>query len=431
MALVVPHGRTIAVIGLGYVGLPLALAFARSGAAVIGYDADSARIAELMAGRDRTRQVDAMPPAEAGLALTSNAAELAAADFYIITVPASCDDDHRPDLSLLLRASEQVGQALRHGSIVVYESTLYPGATEGECIPVLERASGLLSGVDFTVGYSPERINPGDPDHGLATVQKVIASQDAGTLGIIAQVYGSVVTAGLYRAPSIRAAELAKALENTQRDVNIALMNEFSEICRALDLDTADVLATAASKWNFLPFTPGLVGGHCITTVPYLLMDAARRANVPPDLMSKARGINEGVSARVVRETLKLLPQGAERVTMGVTVLGLTFKENVPDVRNSEVVAMVRALQSAGIAVQVNDPVANSDEANQCGIKLVDVAALLPADAVILAVPHDCYLAQGWQLIQPLLKEAGGVVVDIKARLDRASKPDNVVLWRL
>jgi UDP-N-acetyl-D-galactosamine dehydrogenase len=423
----VPHGRTIAVIGLGYVGLPLALAFARSGAAVIGYDADSARIAELMAGRDRTRQVDAMRPAESGLALTSNAAELAAADFYIITVPASCDADHRPDLSLLLRASEQVGQALRRGGIVVYESTLYPGATEGECIPVLERASGLLSGVDFAVGYSPERINPGDPDHRLATVQKVIASQDARTLDMMAQVYGSVVTAGLYRAPSIRAAELAKAFENTQRDVNIALMNEFSEICRALELDTADVLATAASKWNFLPFTPGLVGGPCITTVPHLLMDAARRANVHPDLMSKARGINEGVSARVVRETLKLLPQGAERVT----VLGLTFKENVPDVRNSEVVTMVRALQSAGVAAQVNDPVANPEEANQCGIKLVDVSALLPADAVILAVPHDCYLAQGWSLIQPLLKDTGGVVVDIKARLDRASKPGNVVLWRL
>jgi UDP-N-acetyl-D-galactosamine dehydrogenase len=208
-------------------------------------------------------------------------------------------------------------------------------------------------------------------------------------------------------------------------------MNEFSEICRALELDTADVLATAASKWNFLPFTPGLVGGPCITTVPHLLMDAARRANVHPDLMSRARSINEGVSARVVRETLKLLPQGAERVTVRVTVLGLTFKENVPDVRNSEVVTMVRALQSAGIAAQVNDPVANPDEANQCGIKLVDVPALLAADAVILAVPHDCYLAQGWSLIQPLLKEAGGLVVDIKARLDRASKPDNVVLWRL
>ena len=220
-----PHGRTIAVIGLGYVGLPLALALARSGAAVIGYDADSARIAELMAGRDRTRQVDGMLSAEAGLAFTSNSAELAAADFYIITVPASCDADHRPDLSLLLRASEQVGQALRRGGIVVYESTLYPGATEGECIPVLERASGLLSGVDFTVGYSPERINPGDPDHRLATIQKVIASQDASTLDMMAQVYDSVVTAGLYRAPSIRAAELAKLFENTQRDVNIALMN--------------------------------------------------------------------------------------------------------------------------------------------------------------------------------------------------------------
>ena len=296
---------------------------------------------------------------------------------------------------------------------------------------MLERASGLVSGVDFTVGYSPERINPGDPDHRLATIQKVIASQDARTLEMMAEVYGSVVTAGLYRASSIRAAELAKTFENTQRDVNIALMNEFSEICRALELDTADVLATAASKWNFLPFTPGLVGGPCITTVPHLLMDAARRANVHPDLMSQARSINEGVSARVVRETLKLLPQGTERVTVRVTVLGLTFKENVPDVRNSEVVTMVRALQSAGIDAQVNDPMGNPEEANQCGIKLEEIPALLPADAVILAVPHDCYLAQGWSLIQRLLKDTGGLVVDIKARLDRASKPDNVVLWRL
>jgi UDP-N-acetyl-D-galactosamine dehydrogenase len=426
----VGHGRKIAVIGLGYVGLPVAVAFARA-APVIGFDVDRARIDELRAGRDRTREVDAAELARPNLACTSDPAALAGADFFIVTVPTPIDAANRPDLSAMLSASKTVGHALKRGDIVVYESTVYPGAVEEDCIPVLENASGLACGGDFTVGYSPERINPGDKAHRFETITKVVAALDAKTLDVVAEVYGSAVTAGIHRAPSIKVAEAAKVIENTQRDLNIAFMNELSEICHALGIDTADVLAAARTKWNFLPFHPGLVGGHCIGVDPYYLTHRAERAGYAPRVILAGRQINDGVGRRVARECARLLMQrgGAAPV---VTVLGLTFKEDVPDIRNSKVVDIVRELSSFGIAAQVHDPLALAQEAErQYGITLATMAALRPADAVVLAVGHDDYVRGGWPLMRKLLKAGGGIVLDVKSLLDRDAKPEGVELWRL
>jgi UDP-N-acetyl-D-glucosamine/UDP-N-acetyl-D-galactosamine dehydrogenase len=280
-----PHRRKLAIIGLGYVGLPVAVSFAKHGTPVIGFDIDEARICELKSGSDRTREVEAKDLAHAALRLTANPRDISSADFFIVTVPTPIDAARRPDLSALLRASMTVGEVLKKGDVVVYESTVYPGATEEECVPTLEQSSGLLGGRDFTVGYSPERINPGDRAHRFETIKKVIAGQDGATLEVIAAVYGSVVTGGLYRAPSIKVAEAAKVIENAQRDLNIAFMNELSAIFHELDIDTTDVLAAAATKWNFLNFSPGLVGGHCIGVDPYYLTFRAQKAGYHPDVI--------------------------------------------------------------------------------------------------------------------------------------------------
>jgi UDP-N-acetyl-D-galactosamine dehydrogenase len=427
----VSHGRKIAVIGLGYVGLPVAVGFARSGAPVVGFDIDDRRIAELRAGQDRTREIEPGDLALATLTLTSNAAALGDSDCYIVTVPTPIKDAHQPDLGALVSASQIVGRALRPGDIVVYESTVYPGATEEECIPVLEASSGLVAGRDFTVGYSPERINPGDKEHRFETIRKIVAAQDERTLDIVAAVYGSVVTAGVHRAASIKVAEAAKVIENTQRDLNIAFMNELSAICHALDIDTMDVLAAAGTKWNFLPFSPGLVGGHCIGVDPYYLAHRSERAGYHPEIILAGRRINDGIGERIARECLRgLLKKG---VSPGlVTVLGLTFKENVPDIRNSRVVDIVREFQSFGVPVQVHDPFADAGEADRAyGITVVARDALRAADAVVLAVPHDAYLAAGWPMIGALLKGGRGLVMDVKSKLDRASMPTGIELWRL
>jgi UDP-N-acetyl-D-glucosamine/UDP-N-acetyl-D-galactosamine dehydrogenase len=427
----VSHGRKIAVVGLGYVGLPVAVGFARSGASVVGFDIDDRRIGELQAGRDRTRSIEPGDLALATLTFTSNAAALAESDCYIVTVPTPIKDAHQPDLGALLSASQIVGRALRPGDIVIFESTVYPGATEEECIPVLEASSGLVAGRDFTVGYSPERINPGDKMHRFETIRKVVAAQDERTLDIVAAVYGSVVTAGIHRAPSIKVAEAAKVIENTQRDLNIAFMNELSAICHALSIDTMDVLAAAGTKWNFLPFSPGLVGGHCIGVDPYYLAHRSERAGYHPEIILAGRRINDGIGERIARECLRGLLKGG--VSPGlITVLGLTFKENVPDIRNSKVVDIVREFQSFGVSVQVHDPYADASEADRTyGIAMVAQDALRAADAVVLAVPHDSYLAAGWPMIAALLKGGRGLVMDVKAKLDRTSLPTGIELWRL
>jgi UDP-N-acetyl-D-glucosamine/UDP-N-acetyl-D-galactosamine dehydrogenase len=425
------HHRKIAVIGLGYVGLPVAVAFARSGSTVVGFDIDQNRIKELRAGIDRTREVEKSDLFHATLRYESDEAALANADFYIVTVPTPIDTAHRPDLGSLLNASGTVGRVLKRGDIVVYESTVYPGAVEEDCVPVLERASGLRCGPDFTVGYSPERINPGDKQHRFETITKVVSGLDERTLQIVADVYGSVVKAGIHRAPSIKVAEAAKVIENTQRDLNIAFMNELSAVFERLGIDTGDVLAAAGTKWNFLKFYPGLVGGHCIGVDPYYLTYRAEKAGYDPQVILAGRRINDGIGQRVARECVRRLLRG-RKASPTVTVLGMTFKENVPDTRNSKVADIVSELQSFDLAVQVHDPLAYPDEVkHEYGIELTAMESLRPADAVILAVAHEAYLRHGWSLITRLLKDGAGVVLDVKSQLDRDRRPPGIDLWRL
>ena len=423
--------RKIAVIGLGYVGLPVAVAFAREGFAVTGFDIDFSRVRELEDGKDRTREVETSDLKHSSLKFTRDADALRAADFFIVTVPTPIDEARQPDLRAMFDASRLVGAALKKGDIVVYESTVYPGAVEEDCAPILEQCSGLKVGADFNVGYSPERINPGDKQHRLESIVKVVSAQNAETLEVIAGVYGAVVKAGIHRAPSIRVAEAAKVIENTQRDLNIAFMNELSLIFQALEIDTGDVLAAARTKWNFLPFQPGLVGGHCIGVDPYYLTYRAEKAGYHPEVILAGRRINDGMGQRVAKECVRglLRRKGAGGI---VTILGLTFKEDVPDTRNSRVVDIVRELESFGLQVQVHDPLANPEDAkHEYGLTVTELGGLRPADAVILAVAHGSYIAGGWALIQKLLIGGSGLVFDVKMKLDRSSKPDGIELWRL
>ncbi len=422
--------RSIAVVGLGYVGLPIAAAFARAGMDVTGFDIDGDRIAELQQNCDRTGELDPHELQAHPLRLTTDPAMLATCDFFIVTVPTPIDAARRPDLSLVLAAADTVGRGLKRGDIVVFESTVYPGATEEECVPVLEAVSGLKAGIDFGVGYSPERINPGDRTHRFDTIVKVVSGNDAQTLETIAATYGAVVTAGIHRAPSIKVAEAAKVIENTQRDLNIAFMNELSLIFHRLGIDTGDVLAAARTKWNFLPFTPGLVGGHCIGVDPYYLTHRAEKAGYHPEIILAGRRMNDGVGARIARECVKnLLAQGHSGKPR-VIMLGLTFKEDVPDIRNSKAFDIMSELEQFGIDVDICDPLADPREAARHGVDLKDVNALAPADGIILAVAHRSYRDGGWPLIAKLVKE-GGLVMDVKGLLPREAKPAGLTLWRL
>lgn len=412
-------------------GLPVAVAFARTGAAVVGFDIDQNRVDELRSGHDRTLEVTPADLKQATLRFENEPSSLADADFYIVTVPTPIDGARRPDLGAILSASDTVGKVIKRGDIVVYESTVYPGAIEEECLPILEKRSGLTGGRDFTVGYSPERINPGDKEHRLETIVKVVSAQDARTLDIVADVYGSVVKAGIHRAPSIKVAEAAKVIENSQRDLNIAFMNELSAIFHRLGIDTADVLAAASTKWNFMNFQPGLVGGHCIGVDPYYLTFRAEKAGHHPEIILAGRRINDDMGGRIARECMHALLQRG-RANPTVTILGMTFKENVPDIRNSKVIDIVRELERVGVTVQVADLLASVEEtAHEYGIKLVPMESLQPADAVILAVAHKDYVAGGWPLVAKLLKGGEGIVLDVKARLDRGKKPQGISLWRL
>jgi UDP-N-acetyl-D-glucosamine/UDP-N-acetyl-D-galactosamine dehydrogenase len=425
------HGRKLGIIGLGYVGLPVATAFARSGIPVIGFDIDRKRVDELRAGHDRTREVEPSDLSHPSLSYESAPAKLAICDFFIVTVPTPIDKENRPDLGAMLAASQTVGGVLKRGDIVVYESTVYPGAVEEDCAPVLEKASGLKAGSDFMLGYSPERINPGDKTHRFESIVKVVSAQDEKTLEIVADVYGSVVKAGIHRAPSIKVAEAAKVIENTQRDLNIAFMNELSSIFHRMGIDTGDVLAAAGTKWNFQNFQPGLVGGHCIGVDPYYLTHRAKKAGHHPEIILAGRRINDAMGERIASECLRSL---AERKCKNpiVIILGMTFKENVPDIRNSKVIDIARALVKAGIDVQVHDPLASpEDTGREYRIGLTALNGLRPADAVVLAVAHQEYVNEGWPLVKRLLKDGQGTVFDIKSKLDRATKPEGIDLWRL
>lgn len=427
------HNRKISVVGLGYVGLPVAVEFGKC-RQVIGFDINSIRIAELKQGIERTNEVEADDLASADILYTCDAGDLKKADFHIIAVPTPVNKANQPDLSPVIRASRTVGQQLKKGDIVVYESTVYPGATEEDCIPVLEQESGLVWGTDFNVGYSPERINPGDKLHTFKTITKVVSGDTPKTLEIVAAVYGSVVTAGVHKAATIKVAEAAKVIENTQRDLNISLMNELALIFNKMGIDTRDVLAAASSKWNFLPFDPGLVGGHCIGVDPYYLTYKATTLGYTPQVILSGRSINDSMGSFIASQAVKELIKAGKCVKGSVvTILGFTFKENVPDIRNTRVIDIVRELQDYGINVQVFDPMADVHEIKE--EYNIDVFAcddqLQPAHAVLLTVPHQYFMDKDWSYITDLLKDKSGAVIDVKARLDRNKIPEGVTLWRL
>jgi UDP-N-acetyl-D-galactosamine dehydrogenase len=410
--------ETIAVIGLGYVGLPVALSFAKK-YPTIGFDIKQRRIDELRQARDVTAEVESHELKASKIRFTSSAEDLAEATFIIVAVPTPIDSNNRPDLRPVVGASEIAGKHLRKGAVVVYESTVYPGVTEDVCGPVLERASGLRAGQDFFLGYSPERINPGDKEHTFERIVKVVSGQDAATLERVAAVYASVVTAGVHRAPTIKVAEAAKVIENTQRDLNIALMNELALIFDRIGIRTKDVLDAAATKWNFLRFMPGLVGGHCIGVDPYYLTTKAEELGYQPEVILAGRRINNNVSAFVAQKTLKLL--AAAKVPLHqarVGIFGLTFKENVPDLRNSKVPDIAAELAQFGVHALVHDPLGDPEEAHEeYGVTLSPWEAMQDLDAMIYAVAHDFYRQHG---IDKLLARVrpGGAVVDVKSQID-------------
>lgn len=423
--------RKISVIGLGYVGLPVAVAFGKK-STTIGFDVNAQRIRELQERHDRTGEVTSEELAESNLLFTDSIAELRKADFHIVAVPTPVDEAKRPDLALLLKASETVGKALKKGDIVVYESTVYPGATEEECIPVLEKFSGLKFGSDFTVGYSPERINPGDKEHTFTKIKKVVSGSDPLTLEIIASIYGSVVTAGVHKASSIKVAEAAKVIENTQRDLNIALMNELALIFDRLGIDTLDVLDAAGTKWNFLPFRPGLVGGHCIGVDPYYLTHKAEKIGYIPQVILAGRRINDGVGKFIAQRTIReMIHAGHNILNSTVTVLGLTFKEDCPDIRNSRVIDIIQELQDYGIKVQVHDPMADPVEVkHEYGLGMIPFEELAPAAAVVVAVAHRQYREMPVNQYKGLM--TGSVLIDVKGIFQAAEiEAEGIRFWRL
>ncbi len=424
--------RHVSVTGLGYVGLPLATAFGCHGYPVVAFDIDKKRIEQIRQGQDHSGEVESQKLMQAKLHLTADPKDLKLADFHIITVPTPINDTYRPDLGAVLSATRTLAQQLKKGDIVVYESTVYPGLTEEECQPVLEKLSGLKVGKDFGLAYSPERINPGDKEHRFESIQKIVSASDPKTLEIVAYVYGQVVKAGVYQANNIRIAETAKVLENTQRDINIALMNELALICHRVGIDTQDVLTAAGTKWNFLKFTPGLVGGHCISVDPYYLTHKAEQLGYIPEVILAGRRVNNSMARFVATEVIKYLTKNAWKSKPVVTILGLTFKENVPDIRNSKVVDIIQELQSFGVDVQIADPHADPHAVmHEYQFSLTPLNQLKPAQAIILAVAHQSYKQQGWQLIQQLLANGKGLAADVKAVLDRSKRPIGIDLWRL
>jgi UDP-N-acetyl-D-galactosamine dehydrogenase len=425
--------RKIGVIGLGYVGLPVAIAFARKFSGVVGFDINPGKISALVQGEDHTGEVEIPELRASSLKFTHDIRELEKVDFFVVAVPTPIDEANCPDLKALEKASELVGSVMRPGAIVVYESTVYPGVTEEICGPVLSRVSGLKQGVDFKLGYSPERISPGDKSHRLETIIKVVSGEDAQTTDIIAQLYGSIVDAGIFRASSIKVAEAAKVIENTQRDLNIALMNELAIIFERLRISTREVLAAANTKWNFLPFSPGLVGGHCIGVDPYYLTYKAEEIGYSPQVILAGRRINDGMGKYVAEQTVKKIAK--ERIVVSdakVGIFGLTFKENVPDIRNSRVPDIVDELRSYGVEALVHDPLADKRAAmSEYGVLLRDWSVMQQLDAIIVAVAHKAYVEAGLAEFIARLKNQKGVVMDVKSIFVPENIPVGVRYWSL
>jgi UDP-N-acetyl-D-glucosamine/UDP-N-acetyl-D-galactosamine dehydrogenase len=421
-----------AVIGLGYVGLPVALALAKEFEPVIGFDISEQRITALRNAQDTTGEVIEGALRETRLRLTNHADALRDASFFVVTVPTPIDSERRPDLSPLEGACKLIGGRLRPGSVVVFESTVYPGLTREFCGPLLAKSSGLRQGIDFKLGYSPERINPGDRHHRLETIVKIVAGEDQETLDRVAEVYARIVDAGIYRASSLEVAEAAKVIENTQRDLNIALMNELAIIFDRLGIPTREVLQAAGTKWNFLPFTPGLVGGHCIGVDPYYLTARAEAAGYYPQVILSGRRINDGMGGFIAQRLVKLLISAGRRVKGAkIGIIGITFKENIPDLRNSRVPDIVAELHEFGIAAAVADPLADPTEAKrEYGVELVPLENLTALDGLILAVPHRALGQAGWSKLFAALAP-GGVFVDVKSAVARGEVPRDAYYWSL
>lgn len=424
---------TVAVVGLGYVGLPLAIEFGKH-FDTIGFDVSKAKVARLQQHNDVTGEVERGDfDLAKKLKITDDPKQLGQADVIVVAVPTPIDSARLPDFTPLVSASEIVGANMKRGATVVYESTVYPGATEEVCIPVLEKHSGMKWKQDFNVGYSPERINPGDKQHRLPTIVKVVSGDNPETLEKLAKLYESVITAGVHRASSIKVAEAAKVIENTQRDLNIALMNELAIVFERLGIDTLEVLKAAGSKWNFLPFRPGLVGGHCIGVDPYYLTHKAQMVGYHPEVILAGRRINDGMGQFIAEQTVKMLArQGLHTAGQTVIVLGLTFKEDVPDLRNSKVIDVVRELEAYGINVVIHDPIADKEEAHEeYGVNLVDWDKLPKANAIVAAVSHKAYQEQGLPALLDKLVDKG-VFIDVKSAWDPAEiEKAGKAVWRL
>ena len=427
----------LCIVGLGYVGLPLAVLFSKKGYKVIGYDINEERIKELRQGIDRTNEVSKEDLESTNIEFTTNPEKISEANVIIVTVPTPIDEHKIPNLNPLKSATKTVGKYMKRGSIVVYESTVYPGVTEEICVPVLEKESGLKWKRDFHVGYSPERVNPGDKKHTIENIVKVVAGDTSEITEFLAELYGSIVEAGVHKAPDIKTAEAAKVIENTQRDLNIALMNELSMIFNKMGLDTKEVIEAAATKWNFIKFEPGLVGGHCIGVDPYYLTFKAQELGHHPEVILAGRRINDYMPKFVVENTIKMLIKAGNPIKDSkVLIMGITFKENIPDIRNSKVVDIYKELKEYGINVYVYDPYAYKDEVKkEYGIDLIDnIKAFSPYDAIIVAVKHDVFkkeytLDKLEKLYNSSYKK---VLIDVKGLYDKNEAINkNFLYWRL
>lgn len=424
--------KKISVVGLGYVGLPLALAFARR-FSVIGFDINAQRIDMMRQGEDPSRELPAGAFEGCDIHFTANPDDLRQAHFHIVAVPTPVDEHKVPDLRPVISATETVGRILKKGDYVVYESTVYPGCTEEDCLPILEELSGLRLGADFKIGYSPERINPGDKEHTIEKILKVVSGNDAEALEQVALVYGAIIEAGIFKASSIKVAEAAKVIENTQRDLNISFMNELAMIFDRMDIDTLEVLEAAATKWNFLRFTPGLVGGHCIGVDPYYLTHKAEMLGYHPQVILAGRRINDNMGKFIAEQTVKHMIRAGSSIKGGkVIVLGLTFKENCPDLRNSRVIDVIRELEAYGTEVHVHDPIAAPDEAlHEYGVTLKTWEQLPRADAIVAAVAHQEFVGRPVADYRAKLSPQG-VFSDVKSQFDvEALRATEITVWRL
>ena len=423
--------KNIAVCGLGYVGLPVSVALAQH-FNVIGFDVDSRRINCLRDFDDWTGEISQKTLAESTLKLTNRVEDLKGCNFFVVAVPTPIDDRCAPDLALLIEACRLIGSVLTRGSTVVFESTVYPGATEEICGPELEKSSGLLCGIDFKLGYSPERINPGDTEHPFEKIIKIVSGQDEDTLEQVASVYEAVIDAGVFRASSIKVAEAAKVLENTQRDINIALMNEMSKICSLVEINTYDVLKAAGTKWNFMNFRPGLVGGHCIGVDPYYLTSKAQQFGYHPEVILAGRHINDSMAEHVASRLIQMLAH-RKRLTSStnVGVVGITFKENVPDIRNSKVVDLYHELERYGVNIQVSDPLADPAQTKrEYGVTLVAPSEMEDLDMLVLAVPHSQSVKLVYERLDEMVAK-GGVLCDLHSALEPSRLRSDILHWTL